>query len=303
MKKSTVLRKLSLRLVLLATIIIAFSFGCANFSISQSVQPSANAPPMRSTLHWKSSDSATVSPTEVLLDPSSSAITPEDIVWEMIGQINIDGALNNLQALTGESPICINNECYTIKNRLTGSEGLGWAKQYIYKEISNLGFSVEFRDWSRSGRSDQNIVIRKPGALHPEEEIYFVAHLDGVGGSSEVSYPGADDNASGVVDILELARVLSHYSFSRTIVLLITTGEEQGTLGSQSYLSQLTPIELSSIKYVVNLDMLGYDANQDGVMELWHGGHAPSIELVNTMSEIIQAYQLDLSPGFVVGCG
>jgi Zn-dependent M28 family amino/carboxypeptidase len=85
--------------------------------------------------------------------------------------------------------------------------------------------------------------------------------------------------------------------------LLFTTGEEQGTLGVQSYIDQLTPQELGSIKYVVNVDMVGYDGNGDGVMELWHGGHTPSMALTQTMSDTIQAYQLDLSPGFVVGCG
>jgi Zn-dependent M28 family amino/carboxypeptidase len=115
--------------------------------------------------------------------------------------------------------------------------------------------------------------------------------------------PAADDNASGVVDLLELARVLSSYSFNRTVVLLFTTGEEVGTLGAISYLDQLTSDELSSVQGVINIDMIGYDGNHDGVMELWHGGHPPSLELTQSMYKIIQAYSFKLKPGFSVGCG
>ncbi len=230
-------------------------------------------------------------------------IEPVDIVWEMLGQINIDRALNDLKQLTGDAPICLNNECYTIANRFTGQDGLTWAKEYISKELVELGYSVEIQSWSHSGYVDQNIIARKPGVLHPEEEIYFVAHIDGVNTGGDERFPAADDDASGVVDLMELARVLSSYPFSRTVVLLFSTGEEQGTLGVQSYLSQLSSSEISSIKYVINIDMIGYDANHDSLMELWHGGENQSIDLAMMVSEIIRAYQLDLEPVLVVGCG
>jgi hypothetical protein len=244
---------------------------------------------------------------EIILSHSPSATYSStdstDLVWEMLGKVSKDRALNDLKRLTGEEPICIENECYIIHNRYTGSEGLSWAKNYVYQELVGLGYEVNFQDWSSSGYTDQNIIARKSGALYPEEEIYFVAHLDGEKKLWLNRFPAADDNASGVVDILELARVLKDYSLSRTVMLLISTGEEQDALGVQSFLDQLSSSELRSIQYVVNTDMIGYDANQDHVMELWHGDHPPSIDLVHTISETIQTYQLDLSPRFIVGCG
>ena len=231
-----------------------------------------------------------------------TVISPTDVVREMLGQVNRERTLNDLRQLTGEEPICVADVCYTIIGRLTGSEGLRWATNYISNALVSLGYSVEVQNWSRSGHADRNVVARKPGVISPTEEVYFVAHVDGVQTSSE-RFPAADDNASGVIDNLELARILSNYSFSRTVVLLFSTGEEQGTLGVKSYLAELSPEELSSIKYVINLDMVGYDANHDGVMELWHGGHTPSLALAQIMSETISAYQLDLAPKFIVGCG
>ena len=226
-----------------------------------------------------------------------------DIVWEMIGQVNQDNAMIDLRKITGEEPICFDSDCYTIINQLTGSEGLQRAKDYIYQELVSLGYTVEVQDWSRSGYADQNIIARKPGSVHPEEEIYFVAHMDGVKMGTEVRFPAADDDGSGVDDNLEMARVLSSHLFNRTLVLLFTTGEEQGTLGVRSYLDQLSPQEINAIQYAVDGDMVGYDGNSDEVMELWHGGRSPSLALTQMMSNTIKGYQLDLAPRFVVCCG
>lgn len=230
-------------------------------------------------------------------------VLPLKSVWEMLGQVNQDRALSDLRQLTGEEPICAGTDCYLINNRLTGSEGLHLATNYIAQELVGLGYAVSFQDWSRSGHADRNVIARKPGAYAPDEVICLVAHLDGVRPDTAQRYPAADDDASGVADNLELARVFSRYTFSRTLVLLFTTGEEQGTLGVRSYLDHLSAAELASIKYAVDVDMVGYDGNHDGVMELWHGGDAPSMAVTEMMSETIRTYQLGLKASLVVGCG
>jgi hypothetical protein len=236
-----------------------------------------------------------------LLDPTVTP--PSNVVWGMLTQISRERAVTDLKKLTGEEQICIENECHTIKNRLTGSEGLQWAKKYVYEELVGHGYMVEIEDWSAGEYSDQNIIARKPGIVSPNEEVYFVAHLDGVKKILPGGYPAADDNASGAVDLLEVARVLSNYSFDRTLVFLFSTGEEEGRVGVYNHLQKLSEEELSSIKYVINVDMIGYDDDRDGVMELWHGDDPSSIALTKRMSEIIQTYQLNLSPELIVGCG
>jgi acetylornithine deacetylase/succinyl-diaminopimelate desuccinylase-like protein len=229
--------------------------------------------------------------------------SPADAIWQMLGQVKRDRAVNDLRRLTGEEPICTSSGCYTAANRLTGSEGLHWAMDYIYENLVSLGYSVEFRDWSRSGLAGRNLIARKVGMFAPTEEVYLIAHVDGVQRGVEERFPAADDNASGAVDMLETARILNTYSFSRTLVLLFSTGEEQSASGVKSYLDQLSAEELSRIRYAVNVDMVGYDENRDGVMELWHGDHQPSWALTQVMSETIGTYQLDLTPRILVGCG
>ena len=243
-------------------------------------------------------DTQPVSPKELNL---TTPISPTEVIREMLGQVDRDRALNDLRRLTGEEPICVSAGCYTITNRLTGGEGLGWAMDYLYENLAALGYSVESQGWSRSGYTDQNLIARKAGVLTPTEEIYLVAHVDGVKPSQE-RYPAADDNASSVVNGLELARIFSKHLFGRTLILFFSTGEEQGTLGVKDYLARLSPDGLSAIKYVINRDMTGYDANGDRVMELVHGDHPPTVALAQVMSQTIDTFQLDLDQRIIVGC-
>lgn len=263
---------------LLGSLLLVLALGCAGLPLaSSSTAEAATAPPQ-------------------------TLATPDDFILQILAGVRQDRIVNDLKALTGETPLCIESACYTVQNRLTGSQGLSWAKDYVVKELSSLGYSVTRQDWSMEGFSDQNIIARKTGTQVPDEAIYLVAHLDGVKTTADERFPSADDDASGVVDLLEVARVLSAYSFERTLVLLFSTGEEQGVLGVRSHVNALSSSELSAIRYVVSVDMVGYDANDDGAMQLWSGDHAPSLTFAQELSGIIQAYPLELSPQVISGC-
>lgn len=226
-----------------------------------------------------------------------------EAIWEMLAMIDPERVLTDLRRLAGEEPICTNSGCETITTRLTGSSGLQKAKEYVYEELVRLNYAVETRDWSRDGHTDQNLVARKTGIISPDEEIYFIAHLDGRNLDGIARSPAVDDDSSGVVDILELARILSHYTFGPTVVFLFSTGEEYGALGVRSYLDQLSNEELNKIKYAINVDMVSYDANGDGVMELWSGDDPSSLELAEALSEVVTSHQFSLVPTIITGCG
>ena len=112
-------------------------------------------------------------------DLNFEEVVPQDIIRELIEQVDRERALTDLRRLTGVDPICTAKGCYTITGRETGSEGLQWAKDYVYETLVSLNYSVEVLDWSFEGYSDQNIIARKQGKAYPGEEIYFSAHLDG----------------------------------------------------------------------------------------------------------------------------
>lgn len=90
-----------------------------------------------------------------------------------------------------------------------------------------------------------------------DSAIVISAHYDHLGSIGEQYFPGADDNASGVAVLLELAKV---YSFKLdlpyTLIFLVTDAEEQGLLGSTHFMDERKPNAVP-ILCNINLDMIG----------------------------------------------
>lgn len=219
----------------------------------------------------------------------------DDPIQEMIDEVNLERVLSDLRVLAGEEPLCTSHGCNTITGRETGTEELQWVKDYVSETLINLHYSVEVLDWNSEGYSDQNILAHKQGRLYPEEEIYFIAHMDGY----LVNNPAADDDGSGVVSLLELARTLSSRQISRSITLFFSTGEEHGALGASEFVENY-PDRINNINYLVSVEMLGFDSNNDGVMELWNG--SDPLDFTQLLSNVIFDYGINLSPELVSGC-
>ena len=123
----------------------------------------------------------------------------------------------------------------------------------------------------------RNVVARRPGTGSPELGTIVVgAHLDhlgrGTGNGSLATqeergqiHPGADDNASGVAAMLEIARSLGSLGLARPVVFGAWSGEESGLLGSSHYVNQVAPasphaLSASSPRAIaayLNMDMIG----------------------------------------------
>jgi hypothetical protein len=100
------------------------------------------------------------------------------------------------------------------------------------------------------------------------ECVLFMAHYDhlGMNDKGEI-FNGADDNASGVATLLEIARVFKELNPKRSIVFLWPTAEEVGLIGSEYY-SKNPVFPLENTVACINLDMVGrvYEA-RDSVMD------------------------------------
>ena len=90
------------------------------------------------------------------------------------------------------------------------------AAQYVGAEFSSLGYQVVPQAYHASGVRCENLEVTVKGAAHPSEIIVVGAHYDTVAGS-----PGADDNASGVAGVIEIARALAQLRLARTVKLAV----------------------------------------------------------------------------------
>ncbi|MFE8600253.1 M28 family peptidase [Archangium violaceum] len=102
------------------------------------------------------------------------------------------------------------------------------AGEQIQARFEELGLRVRRQETAGSPFSSSNIVAELPGTTKPEEVVLVGAHYDAF-------HAGADDNTTGVAAVLELARVLSHYKFERTVRFVGFDFEEYGLVGSSHY--------------------------------------------------------------------
>jgi len=101
-------------------------------------------------------------------------------------------------------------------------------------------------------------IIEGSDPVLKDEVIIIGAHLDAVGNAGGIMVPGGFDNASGVVDIMAAAKALarSGIKLKRTLLFLLTGGEETGLVGSKFYTANPIFPKEKTITYI-NLDMVG----------------------------------------------
>ncbi|MCM8793222.1 MAG: M20/M25/M40 family metallo-hydrolase [Candidatus Omnitrophica bacterium] len=93
--------------------------------------------------------------------------------------------------------------------------------EYIKDAFKQFGYLPEEHIYYIEGKSYKNIIAVKSGTQQTDEFLIVCAHYDSVMGS-----PGADDNASGVAGLLEIARILKDNSLRNTIKFIAFTNEE-----------------------------------------------------------------------------
>ena len=125
----------------------------------------------------------------------------------------------------------------------------------------NKAISISYNNTSEK-ISSENVVAIIPGSEKPEEYIILSAHLDHVGMHDGEVFNGADDDGSGTIAILEIAKsfqaaVENGEGPKRSIVFLHVTAEEKGLLGSQYYTDFDPVVALENTVANLNIDMIG----------------------------------------------
>ena len=120
------------------------------------------------------------------------------------------------------------------RNPGEGYPKLEQAAQYIKREFVKAGLDVKEDSFQWEGKPYKNIVAEKKGKTSPGRVFILGAHYDAVPGS-----PGADDNASAVAVLLEIAKNIQPVSLESTVRLIAFTLEEDGYMGSSHYVESL----------------------------------------------------------------
>lgn len=117
---------------------------------------------------------------------------------------------------------------FIAQPRVPGSSHYQAVQDLCFDRFTELGFEVERVEFA----TGVNVVGRKLGTTQPSELVVFAAHYDSIDEPGVTGCPGADDNASGIAGVLEVARVLAKAEFARTMVFGCWDDEESHVNGA-----------------------------------------------------------------------
>ncbi len=191
-------------------------------------------------------------------EPSSARLNlidgpPDPIVQKIVDSV-LDSSIDSYWVdLTDNLP---------TGTRYTQSTGCEDASTYCHDEFVSLGLVAEYQDWNANHAP--NALGTLEGAFNPDNVYIVGGHLDDLPSSG--SAPGADDNGSGSVNVLENARVMSCWGFRNTLKFQLWTGEEEGLLGSRAYANDALARN-ENILGVINTDMPGWEGDGNPAQE------------------------------------
>ncbi|MDW8295657.1 MAG: M28 family peptidase [Raineya sp.] len=102
----------------------------------------------------------------------------------------------------------------------------------------------------------RNVIGYLKGTIHSDTFVVFTAHYDHLGSMGNIYFPGANDNASGITMLLELAHYYKQKPSKYSVAFIAFAAEEAGLIGSQFY-TQNPLFPLLQIKVLFNLDLVG----------------------------------------------
>jgi Zn-dependent M28 family amino/carboxypeptidase len=147
------------------------------------------------------------------------------------------------------------NEIARERDPYMASAGHFFVQEYIRQELAQWG-SVEIHTFQVGNKNCHNLILNLPAQSGTQKQdlppILIGAHYDAVPGTS-----GADDNATGVAVLLELARKFAAQPVKYPLRLVAFDMEEYGLLGSADYAALLRQ-QQQPLRLMMSLEMLGY---------------------------------------------
>lgn len=162
-------------------------------------------------------------------------------VSNLVSQANINTYLQEFEALGVKT---------------TGSTANNNAYNWLKNKYLSFGYSeaeITRDNFTYNGNTTSNIIVTKTGTKYPNTYLIVCGHYDTITGT------GTNDNGSGVSVILEVARLLKNVPTEYSIKFINFSGEEQGLLGSQHYVTSVVNATnpKMNIRLVLNIDEVG----------------------------------------------
>jgi hypothetical protein len=206
----------------------------------------------------------------------------DPVIAAQVAQVDVDRLRTTVEQLTA------------FPTRWSHDRRIAAVSQHLHERLTALGYSgageVRFQPFSVPGAGAQrNVLCGPPALIRPL--LLICAHYDSTSETAATLAPGADDNASGIAVLLELARLLHGSALRRDILFAAFGGEEQGLFGSAEC-AEVAKRERWPIELVINLDMVGFPNGSPPhriVVEFDHGNRTPQNDAVSKAFGLLMA--------------
>lgn len=210
---------------------------------------------------------------------SQQIIKKDAEIDAMVKEISADSLTQNLTKLVSFGTRA------TLSNQTSNTKGIGAARAWIlsrfndYAKASNgrLTAFIDTTTYKADGKRVNrdiilgNVVATLKGTDPNDKRIFLISgHLDSRRSNEMDSVgdsPGANDDGSGTVAVMECARVMSKHSFPATIIFITVSGEEQNLLGAH-FMADKAKKENWKIEAVLNNDIMGSNnSNETNIVD------------------------------------
>lgn len=253
----------------IALVLIACNLGTVPASQPPTLAPRNTATPAP-TLGYQPSGDA-----QVELLPGNSEPVPniDAILFELLEQVDVGRLRSHVETLQNFNTRHVNS------STTSSTTGIGAARTYIHDQFLNIAansqgrFQTQILPFDLTHNSiptrQENILGVLQGTSSGAGFIVIGAHYDSINtdfNDATGFAPGANDNATGVAGLIEIARVLSQRQFRSSIIFVAFSAEEVGRRGSKAFVDWSRSQGLD-IAGMINIDSIGNTNNRNGVVD------------------------------------
>lgn len=212
---------------------------------------------------------------EFLVEPSSSGISRTEVKEEQTDSNTFVARKERLLLILQDKLT------WSVSQKAENYTAILVDKKALSGKPETVDISVENKFVADFATS--NICAMVKGTRQPDSLLLITAHYDHLGGMGDSTYfPGANDNASGVTLLLNLAKYYAAHPQPYTIGFVCFAGEEAGLLGSR-YFTAHPPVALSKIRFLINIDMVG--TGEKGITVVNATLHPREFTLLNKVND------------------
>ncbi|KAJ7094449.1 Zn-dependent exopeptidase [Mycena belliarum] len=223
-----------------------------------------------------------------------STLKFEPEVAAIVESISVPQMINDIRFLTGE------DEVSGIVSRHSFADGSRTAARWLKARFEDTGATCELQDFLLGFAP--NVVCAYPSTVNTTATVLLSSHYDSRGSFGSTRAPGGDDDGSGTMALLAIARTIARkgIKFHSNVQLVAFAGEEQGLLGSKAYSQKLRDID-ANITVMIQADMLAYHVAGEPP-QLGLPATIGTTEVTQLVANISAIYSKELQVGFTAAC-